>query len=512
MATELTMRGVERVLGGIRNQRRARHGPWSVKPDASQLAVGLLGCALAVGLGAAAASNHGVLFAGALVVLASCGAIAAVYVRDPVVILIGFWVLEVFNAPLSVATGYGSRTEEVSQIYGMLVLLLIILTVWRAMQTSTRLAPLRLVLPGVGVALFGVLGAMSHHVPFGIASVGAWQGLRIWIVIGVTLVLPWKPDDVARVYTVLTRVGVLVVILGFADYLTHSAVSRALHTTTFQAQSDALRGNSVHSVFSQPGEYSLFVSLLFALTFTRFAAKREKSDLVIALLFAVSAVLSLRLKGFLSLAAVVIIVALAQGAMRNHSVVTSLLVGSLFLIGGYSVEGNIVTKQISTYTTSETTVRAHLYATGERIATDDFPLGAGFGRFASYASRVYYSPVYYQYGLSSIYGLSRAFPEDIDDTSWPSVIGEAGYAGLVVYMVGLILLVVAVARRLRTATVTMKWVPVAALCTLAVVLVDSLGDSTLFNWMAAMSLALVLGPALIATQAAPEESEGSRGA
>ena len=95
------------------------------------------------------------------------------------------------------------------------------------------------------------------------------------------------------------------------------------------------------------------MSLLFALTFTRFAMRRSKSDLALALLFAGSVMLSLRLKGFLSLVAVAIIVALVQGVANNRGAITSLLVGSLLVIGVYTVEGNVVAKQISTYTSSD---------------------------------------------------------------------------------------------------------------------------------------------------------------
>jgi hypothetical protein len=52
----------------------------------------------------------------------------------------------------------------------------------------------------------------------------------------------------------------------------------------------------------------------------------------------------------------------------------------------------------------------------------------------------------------------------------------------------------------------MRWIPLAALCALAVVLVDSIASPALFDWVPAITLALVLGPALIATrQVAPKK-------
>jgi hypothetical protein len=461
---------------------------------------GALGCLLALAMGAVAATGHGLLVAGAIVGLVICVAGTIVYVRDPVLALIWLWLFEVFNAPISAAVGYSSAAgEAVRQGDEVLVLLFVGLTVWRTTRIKMRMPPMRFLLPGIGVALCGLLGAVLHGVPFTVAALGAWLGLKFWLLVGITLLLPWTLRDVNRVYSVLMRVGLVVAALGLVDYLTHEAVSRALHTSIYRFGSEVSRAEAVHSIFPHPGEYSLFMSLLFALAFTRFAMKRNRSDLALALLFAGSVMLSLRLKGFLSLAAVALIVAIVQGAASNRGGVTALLVGSLLVIGAYSVEGSVIAHQVAHYTSSsETSVRGQLYSTGERIARDDFPLGAGFGRFASYPSRLYYSPVYAQYELSSVFGLSRAFPNYITDTSWPSVIGETGYGGFAIYLLGVVLLILAVVNRLRKTTLAMKFVPLSALCAIAVLLTDSLGDPTLFDWLATTSFAMVLGPALVA--------------
>jgi hypothetical protein len=467
------------------------------RSDGRLVAVGLLGCVLALAFGGAAATSHGVLIASAVVGLSFCATATVVYVRDPVLALIWLWLFEVFNAPISAAVGYySSAGEAVRQGDELLVLLLVVLTVWRVARNDIWPTSLRFVLPGVGVAVFGMLGAVVHDVPLTVSVTGIWLGLKLWLMIGVTLMLPWKTSDMARVYKVLTRVGLIVAAIGFLDYSTHSAISNALHTSIYRSGAEAIRAEAVHSIFPHPGEYSLFMSLLFALTFSRFATMRNRSDLLMAVLFAFSILLSLRLKGFLSLIAVAAIVALAQGMGKNRGAVMVLLVGALMLVGALSLEGNVITKQISTYASSEKSVRAQLYTVGERIAVDDFPLGAGFGRFASYPSRLFYSPVYYQYGLSAVYGLSRRFPKYIDDTSWPSVIGETGYGGFAIYLVGLMLLVVAVIRRLRAAVSVARWMPLAVLCAMAVLLVDSLGDPTLFDWLAVTTFAMILGPVM----------------
>lgn len=466
-------------------------------PD-RQIIVSLSGCVLALLFGALATTHYGVLLGSAVVGLAFFGVAIVTYRRDPILALLGLWFFELINSPLSAIFGYFSSTgKAIRQGDEVLVLLFVILTGWHALRSTGRPPSLRFVLPGVGVAVCGFLGAIVFDVPLNVFAVGGLLDLKLWIMVVVSLALPWKPRDIGRVYSTLVVAGVVVAALGFADYLTHGAVSRALHTSNYNPSEGEYRSNSVHSIFPQPGEFSLFMSLLFAVTFARFGSSYRKSDLVLALIFAGSALLSLRLKGFLSIAVVVAVVGLAQAMSRSRRATAALLIGLVLLGGAYVLEGSVISKQISTYTSSESSARSRLYSTGEKIGLQDFPLGVGFGRFASYPSLLYYSPVYYQYHLSRVFGLSKRFPDFIDDTSWPTVIGETGYGGFLAYMVGLIVLIAAGVQQLRRSALATRWIPLAMICTLAVILADSLGEASLFSWLATATFAMIVGPALI---------------
>lgn len=468
--------------------------------------IGVLGCALAIAAGAAAASDRGLLAAAGIAGLAACAAACAIYIRDPVLAFILLWLCVVFDPTLSAVVGYLSPAGvAVRQAFEIPIVLFVALTMWRTAQVSTRLPPLRLILPGIGVALFGVLGALLQEVPLSVTVAGTWLGLKLWVMIAVALLLPWKHKDVDRVYVVLTATGCFVALLGIVDYVTNGVVSSALRTSGFGV--DAARGNAVNSIFITPGAFSLFMSMLFALAFSRFALRQNRVDLALALLFAASAVMSLRLKGFLSLAAVVLIVGVARGAEGNRRSLVPLLVGGLLVIGAYSVEGTVVDRQVATYT-SDGTPRAILYETGAAIARDEFPVGAGFGRFGSYPSQLQYSPVYDHYGVSGVYGLSRADPEAILDASWATVMGETGIGGLVCYAAGLLFLVGSVMRQVRRAPADLRWVPVGTLAMIAVLLVTSAGQGSLFDWLAVTTIALMVGLALVAV--APASTGGGR--
>jgi hypothetical protein len=72
-------------------------------------------------------------------------------------------------------------------------------------------------------------------------------------------------------------------------------------------------------------------------------------------------------------------------------------------------------------------------------------------------------------------------------------------------VLGLLVLIAAMVRRLRSTAARLKWAPLGALCAMAVLLVDSLGDPTLFSWLATTTFVLILGPTLIAIRPGSRE-------
>ena len=98
-----------------------------------------------------------------------------------------------------------------------------------------------------------------------------------------------------------------------------------------------------------------------------------------------------------------------------------------------------------------TDARTALYTTSVLIARDDFPIGAGLGRFGSGVSRDPYSPVYARYGLDQIDGLSPQHSSYVTDTFWPRILGETGVIGLVALIVFTLVLSVQVWRAARFA-------------------------------------------------------------
>lgn len=77
--------------------------------------------------------------------------------------------------------------------------------------------------------------------------------------------------------------------------------------------------------------------------------------------------------------------------------------------------------------------RPAMYAVGLDVAVDYFPFGSGFASFGSWLSGEYYSPLYSQYGISSVYGISPDNYTYIADVYWPQIYAQYSFIGLIIY-------------------------------------------------------------------------------
>lgn len=86
---------------------------------------------------------------------------------------------------------------------------------------------------------------------------------------------------------------------------------------------------------------------------------------------------------------------------------------------------------------AERSARAVMTQTSLQIMKDYFPIGTGFGTYASAVAGEHYSPVYVLYGFPYIYEL-RISGEFFSDTFWPIIIGQTGAIGTMCYIFALV--------------------------------------------------------------------------
>lgn len=84
--------------------------------------------------------------------------------------------------------------------------------------------------------------------------------------------------------------------------------------------------------------------------------------------------------------------------------------------------------------------RGVLLRTSIEIAKDFFPLGSGFGTFATYFSTTRYSPLYYYYGINNVWGISPEKTDFAMDAHWAAITAESGFIGLIFYLIAILLL------------------------------------------------------------------------
>ena len=172
--------------------------------------------------------------------------------------------------------------------------------------------------------------------------------------------------------------------------------------------------------FSHPTELAFFsiISMSFILFYNNWA-NRKKGDLTTIVCTSIIVFLSGRSKAIAFMAIFVVLYYFAKIVKKFRIKYFICLTPVLVYIGLPRIISELLEG-----------ARGHLYRTGIKIAVDYFPLGSGFGTFGSYISRLYYSPIYFQYGINNVWGLSPSMPLYIADTYWAMVLGENGFIGL----------------------------------------------------------------------------------
>lgn len=188
--------------------------------------------------------------------------------------------------------------------------------------------------------------------------------------------------------------------------------------------------NSFEFVFPHPAYMSFALVCMLVI----FLTDRRRNRFWIYLIFGLM-ILSLRSKdiGFVVL---MLVLLLTVGQGKRPSVI--------HLVIGIAVAVYLGYDQFSFYYGNIESARLELTNASVAIANAHFPFGTGFGTFASSitASPEYYSPLYYTYGLNTVYGLIPGNVSFLSDTFWPIVVGQFGWIGTMLFVAMLIVLIV----------------------------------------------------------------------
>lgn len=182
---------------------------------------------------------------------------------------------------------------------------------------------------------------------------------------------------------------------------------------------------SIHSRFATMMEILSITYLVFS--------KKKKKDIIISILIMSIGLLSLRSKIF-GFFIIYLGILLFWDPNKKYKILTlkNVIVFS-FIIGLalYTAWDKIYFYFITGASKDNMMARPYMYYMAWTIL-HDFPLfGTGFGSYASYASSVYYSPLYYQYGMVNNYEIGRNLY--IVDTFFPSFV-QYGLVGISLFI------------------------------------------------------------------------------
>jgi hypothetical protein len=295
----------------------------------------------------------------------------------------------------------------------------------------------------VGILIFlfvfiGILSSFAAHVPVLIALSQLFLSLKGFMLFWVLANLKISKNVLRKYLRFFFAVALVIFILGIVDVFAPAALRSVIGNHSFIAYRFGIP--SVKSVFDHPGIFGWFMTVASLYCFAFWLSFRQRRYLLPVLFFSLGVFLSMRRKAWGGLL-VGLFSALWLRYPRKRLKYSLVYIGILFImvISFFSQISTLVEYTAREYLENPMQVaRIVSYVKSFEIATDYFPFGAGFGRYCSWMSRVHYSPVYDEYGLSSIWGMSRGKSNFITDTFWPMILGETGFLGFFIY-VGIIL-------------------------------------------------------------------------
>lgn len=300
-----------------------------------------------------------------------------------------------------------------------------------------------------GILLFAAFGILSfftnsYHGNLGNIFAASFLAVKFWLVVFSMSLL----DSHKSIYqTLIDTILVAEKIIIFFAII--NIIFPAEFNNFFSSNYSAYRFGfpAVCSLFNHPGVYGWFMTFCSIIHLSKFYTSKNKKELVWVIITIIFAIASLRAKVIVSMAAVIVAMVFLYIRKKSGKDFLKekktrrplfLLIGSALLLL-FSFRG-LLTTTYELYFTDNLGVsaRGELIKNSFNIGNDFFPLGVGFGKYGSvYASRDY-SEYYYIYDMNWVYGLS---PNDLSegtknysmDTFWPTILGETGYLGLLIY-------------------------------------------------------------------------------
>lgn len=340
--------------------------------------------------------------------------------------------------------------------------------------------PLRSIPGQIPILLFILTGAISsvvHAVPVSIAAQGVLLIAKGFLLAWAVAQLHWDVPSLRNAIK-LGAISAVVLIIG-------AAINLAIPTQWSNIVLGGVRYGErfgltpVTSFFQHPGYFGTVMSLavLAALAYQS-VFRWTKTSMFIIVGGIAAAFLTARRKILVGLVAGWATIGVRVKLVPTLVFVT-LAVPIVAIVLGNAI-GTVVAYTYAEYFEDPDAVaRIRLTIDSVGYAVSSFPFGVGFGRFGSAVARQYYSPLYYDLGYPSVWGLgptaqSGAF---LTDTFWPAIIGETGFLGTAFFVVALFAIARTFYRMSRTRQMWDRWLGLAGLAWTVQLTIESIAGA-----------------------------------
>lgn len=251
------------------------------------------------------------------------------------------------------------------------------------------------------------------------------------IVIAVVILRP-KNELIVYVKQALKALGLICAITGVFNFLFPKVWTAIIPYAWVEWR---LGIPSVLGLFIHPGQFGWFMLFVAILYYSEYKMTKDRKNLWVFIVYAIISVMSIKIKVIAGIVCVIFVDLFVIDKRRINLKKFIALGGSLAVVLIFF--GKYILENVSKYifgSTTEVSARFILLNRSIKIMKDYFPFGVGFGKYGSWYARINYSEYYYKYDCNTVYGLEPSNPKFATDTFWPSVLGETGIFGIILYV------------------------------------------------------------------------------
>lgn len=359
-------------------------------------------------------------------------------------------------------------------------------------------------------ALFGVLSSIIHAVPPGTMATGAFLFLKGPALGFAVAQLDWRREDIPNV--VRAGVGFIVFVLLTVAVNAWQPELWNAHIGRVETISERAGFSSLTGPFDHPVGLGTTMSMAFlAVLLYRQLVRKGVFSFALLLATGLTCIAAFRRK---SIAAAAITAMGMRAILPGPKAMYLTLLAVLLPVGlviGWDPLTAVVQSTYQEYTANVIeTARVRMTVDAIALSLGAFPLGVGFGRFASFTAGENYSPLYQDFGYQWIYGMGPGERGGfLSDTFWPAPLAETGLLGALCYAGGLYLLAVTGWRLMRRSpSRRVRWVGAVTVAWFVTLGIESV-VAPVFVSPPMFALPFVAAGIATSLAARPRDAEGS---